>query len=130
MVTSPRTDAEKEAVYEEDVVSTSASSTTASQEDGEDAVHDMGLVLTCSFRSGVGPRQLVLEHPPDGGTRAWLQVLGGHLTVFATWYVWIIDQSDRPAQKLNLAALQGFHQQLWRLPGVLCRCPRLDAVGN
>jgi hypothetical protein len=34
---------------------------------------DMGLQLTCSFRSGVGPRELALEHPPDGGLRAWLQ---------------------------------------------------------
>ncbi|CCX11695.1 putative MFS monocarboxylate transporter [Pyronema domesticum] len=46
---------------------------------------DMGLQLTCSFRSGVGPRELALEHPPDGGLRAWLQVAGTHMTIFSTW---------------------------------------------
>lgn len=25
------------------------------------------------------------EKPPDGGSKAWLQVLGVHLTIFNTW---------------------------------------------
>ncbi|KAI5842248.1 major facilitator superfamily domain-containing protein [Tricharina praecox] len=68
-------------------------STRSSRESREDEVRevevvevvDMGLQLTCSLRSGVGPRELELEKPPDGGARAWLCVLGVHLTVFTTW---------------------------------------------
>jgi hypothetical protein len=26
-----------------------------------------------------------LDAPPDGGLRAWLQVLGAHITIFNTW---------------------------------------------
>lgn len=29
----------------------------------------------------------LFEKPPDGGLQAWLQVLGLHLTIFNTWYV-------------------------------------------
>ncbi|KAF7537347.1 hypothetical protein G7054_g3857 [Neopestalotiopsis clavispora] len=28
---------------------------------------------------------LIVDSPPDGGSRAWLQVLGGHLVVFNVW---------------------------------------------
>ena len=41
--------------------------------DNDEAKVDVGLQLTCSLRSGVGPRELALENPPDGGLRAWLQ---------------------------------------------------------
>ncbi|KAL7267498.1 hypothetical protein RUND412_009914 [Rhizina undulata] len=33
-----------------------------------------------------GSVQNELEKPPDGGLKAWLQILGAHLTVFNTWY--------------------------------------------
>ena len=31
-------------------------------------------------------RQPEPQTPPNGGTRAWLQVLGGFLVFFNTWY--------------------------------------------
>jgi hypothetical protein len=42
------------------------------EDEGRGKEADMGLQLTCSLRSGVGPRDLELENPPDGGLRAWL----------------------------------------------------------
>jgi len=30
---------------------------------------------------------VVVPPPPDGGLRAWLQILGAHLMVFNSWYV-------------------------------------------
>lgn len=74
-ITRPIVDLEKDGISRqqiEDDTSTSATSTVSRDEEDEGAV-DMGLALTCSFRSGIGPRQLQLEHPPDGGTQAWLQ---------------------------------------------------------
>jgi hypothetical protein len=41
-------------------------------EEGSGKEVDMGLQLTCSQRSGMRPRDLQLENPPDGGLRAWL----------------------------------------------------------
>jgi hypothetical protein len=52
-------------------------SVSSKNEEGPEDAQDMGLQLTCSFRSGVGPRELALEHPPDGGLRAWLQGMFG-----------------------------------------------------
>jgi hypothetical protein len=50
------------------------------EEEGHEKEVDMGLQLTCSLRSGVGPRDLELEKPPDGGLRAWL--VGGFPAVW------------------------------------------------
>ncbi|KAA8893672.1 putative MFS monocarboxylate transporter [Sphaerosporella brunnea] len=70
----------------DDDISTMKSSEDDQGKEGHgEGVADMGLQLTCSLRSGVGPRELELEKPPDGGTRAWLCVVGVHLTVFSTW---------------------------------------------
>jgi hypothetical protein len=58
---------------------------TRTWEDDPEHQHDMGLQLTASYRHGVKREQLETEKPPDGGMRAWLQVVGTHITVFVTW---------------------------------------------
>ncbi|KAH6994586.1 hypothetical protein EDB82DRAFT_476315 [Fusarium venenatum] len=40
---------------------------------------------TASTQSQTNDEQDTIEEPPDGGLKAWLQVLAGHLAMFNTW---------------------------------------------
>lgn len=58
--------------------------------------------------------------PPDGGIRAWTQVLVGHLIVMNTWYVPLTDRN----LAFILILAQGQHKLVRYLSDFLYRLPR------
>lgn len=63
---------------------------------------------------------------PNGGTLAWLQVLGSFFLWFNTWFVKSYDYFTSCIRHY----LQGSHQRVWRLSNILrdCSSPRLLSI--